>query len=183
MLPDYRLLEAVRFGQVQDAIEAIGAGADVNARDFQKRPALWVAASEGHLEIMDLLLRHGADVSVRLGRRKQSLLHWAAENSAVGVATVLLRHGVDVNARMTDGITPLMLAAREGHFYMADKLLQADALLSPRSRSGRTARSLADRNGHSSIVSLIDKAERTRPAYLQAAERTLFTGEPDVPSR
>ena len=61
------LLEAVRFGQVQDALEAIGAGADVNARDFQKRPALWVAASEGHLEIMELLLRHGADVTLVLG--------------------------------------------------------------------------------------------------------------------
>jgi len=183
MLPDYRLLEAVRFGQVQEVAEAIGAGADVHARGFQKQPALWVAATQGHLEVMDLLIRHGADVNVRLGRRKQSLLHWAAENSAIGVAVVLLRHGADVNARQSDGTTPLMLAAREDHFYLAERLLQANALLSPRNRSGRSARSLADRSGHSSIVSLIDKTEQNRPAYLQAAERTLFTAEPDVPSR
>ena len=37
-----------------------------------------------------------------------------------------LLHGADVNARMTDGTTPLMLVAPDGHFYMADKVLQAD---------------------------------------------------------
>jgi ankyrin repeat protein len=138
-------LESVRFGQVQEVVEAIGAVADVNARDFQKRPALWVAASEGHLEIMNLLLRHGAEVNARLGRRKQSLLHWAAENSAVGMASVLLRHGAEVNARMSDGITSLMLATLDGQFYIAEKLLKPSALLSPRSRSGRSDCSMADR--------------------------------------
>lgn len=178
MLPDYRLLEASRFGSIHTAQEALASGADVHAREINGASTLYLACTHGHIPVAELLISHGADVNQTFGKRKQTLLHWAAENNAFGVASFLLTSGANVNARQSDGSTPLLLAATHGHQYLVQLLLKNFALISPRNTRQVTARSAANREGHDRIVNLIDQAADRRPAHLQAAER-----ECEPPSR
>jgi hypothetical protein len=56
------LLEAVKAGNVESTQELIGSGADLNQTDKNGwRPLNW-AAAKGKLEIVQVLLQHGADV-------------------------------------------------------------------------------------------------------------------------
>ena len=171
MLPDYQLLDASRFGSVQAAQDALALGANVHALDMNRRSNLFLACTHGHIPLAELLISHGADVNQTFGKRKQTLLHWAAENNAFGVANLLLTQGADVNVRQSDGSTPLLIAAKAGHQYLVQLLLKHHALMSPRNASHATAHSAASREGHTAIVGLLDAAARSRPAHLQAAER------------
>jgi hypothetical protein len=68
----------------------------LNAADHTSgRRALHEAAEEGHLEIVKLLLIHGAEVNVR-DKWAQTPLHRAFFCRQPRVVEVLLRHGADV---------------------------------------------------------------------------------------
>ena len=71
------------------------------------------AAMEGHLEVIQLLLDHGADVNAREGHC-WTALHLAASNGHVQVVEVLLTRGADPHAWTDDGRTPFQLAPPSG---------------------------------------------------------------------
>lgn len=168
---DRQLLTASRDGDSEIVRDALARGADIHAKDSRGKTSLFLACTNGHTILGEYLVTQGADVNQAFGKQRQSILHWAAENSAYGVATFLLNHGADVNAQRSDGATPLMVAAKHGNQYVAQLLINRHALLSPRNRQKVTARSIALREGHDGIVGLIDSAATSRPAYLQAAEQ------------
>ena len=170
MLPDYQLLDAVRHGDFQSAREAVNRGANVHARDLDGRSALYLACTEGHMQLAEFLVGQGADVDETFGKRERTLLHWAAEQSSTGVATFLISHKANVNAQQSDGSTPLLLAAKHGHHYLVQLLLKHDALVSPRNANRTTAEAAAKRAGHQHIADLIEAEASSRPSHLQAAE-------------
>jgi ankyrin repeat protein len=59
--------------------------------------ALHLAAGEGHLEIVKLLLEHGADVNAKTAY--ETALHLAAGEGHLEIVKLLLEHGADVNAK------------------------------------------------------------------------------------
>jgi ankyrin repeat protein len=67
---------------------------------------LHIAARNGYLEIVELLLEHGANPNVQ-DNDGRTPLHYAVENCHVGVARVLLDHGADPTIRDNNGMTPL----------------------------------------------------------------------------
>ena len=52
-------------GDVQGIEDLLAQGSDVNGGDFDDRTALHVAACEGHSEVVELLLKHGANFNAR----------------------------------------------------------------------------------------------------------------------
>ena len=89
--------------------------------------ALMWAAAEGHVDVIKLLLKHGADVSHQLDSGFDAFT-FAVRNGHINVVRLLINAGVDVNKPMrTDGSTrspthqlsPLMLAVENGHFQLA----------------------------------------------------------------
>ena len=60
---DLALIDAAWANDVERAGELIAAGADVNAKDSTVQSAYLISTSEGYLELLELTLDHGADVS------------------------------------------------------------------------------------------------------------------------
>ena len=58
-----------------------------------------MAARTGHVEAVNVLLSHGADVNAREHVLGETALMWAAAENHPEVVKALLEHGADVNVR------------------------------------------------------------------------------------
>ena len=139
------LMTAARTGTVE-AVEALLArGADPNARELREQTALMWAAAEGHAPVVRALIKAGADVDASL-RSGFTPLFFAVRGGHIDVARTLLEAEVDVNGvleRVKDGpdravnnatyrpvdegMSPLLLAVRNGHFELAVELMKTGA--------------------------------------------------------
>jgi|GEM_PF-3856619 len=167
--PDHRaFLDAARTGDAAKVRELLAKGVPVDAReDFapddyyqqSEQTALMYAASEGHLEIVRLLLKAGANVnsvdkmfSREYGGEKTAL-HYAAGQSNVAIVEELLNAGADPNALTRNaqnrGYTPLIYALQRGHRDIVQLLIQRGTNLS--SKVGR-------KQAMSPLCALIDKS-------------------------
>lgn len=89
----------------------IGLGAEVNAigGELNSTPLHW-ATGEGHLQMVILLLKHGADPTL-LDREGFNCLHLATQNGYTSIVAYLLAKGYEINCPDVNGMTPLMLSA------------------------------------------------------------------------
>ena len=72
---------------------------------------------------------------------------------------LLLKAGADVNKASTDnGVTPLLIAAEEGHEAIVRLLLDAGANFNTALNNGTTPLDIAQREGHTEIVTLLTNA-------------------------
>jgi ankyrin repeat protein len=78
--------------------------------------ALDVASACGHVGIIRLLLRAGANPSLR-GPLGWVSLHWACEYARVDAVRTLLMHGADPNAQDSDGLTPAQWALQSSNGF------------------------------------------------------------------
>uniref|UniRef100_A0A8B9KYW1 Poly [ADP-ribose] polymerase n=1 Tax=Astyanax mexicanus TaxID=7994 RepID=A0A8B9KYW1_ASTMX len=142
--PNRRLFEACRSGDLERVRKLLNA-ANVNSRDTagRKSTPLHFAAGFGRRDVVDHLLKHGADVHARDDGGLVSL-HNACSFGHVEVVSHLLRHGADANSRDNWNYTPLHEAAIKGKIDVCIVLLQHGAELTIRNTDGRTALDLAE---------------------------------------
>jgi ankyrin repeat protein len=126
---------------------------------------LVAALEEGHFQIAELLLQHGANVDIRgvdvggwRGWKEQTPLHhaigWHNDLTATTVQ-FLLKHGADVNSRQNDLSTPLHLAAAQGNFDVAQMLLKHGADVNPRQSDLSTPLHLAATQRNLNIAQML----------------------------
>jgi len=131
-----------------------GQGADVTVARHDRWTPLHQAAGDGEVELVELLLDHGAKVNVCYGSDLNCLiasgtpLHVAivrdaSDRSALRVARLLLAHGAEVSFRTPRGWAPLHYAALARRTKIAELLLQHAADIEAKSRHGRTPLHLA----------------------------------------
>jgi HEAT repeat protein len=120
-----KLMNAVKRGDLKAATVAISEGADPNFGGNIDYTVLIFAAVQGNVEVIDLLLTHGADVNKRYNSRTP--LHLAASHSQAGSINALIRGGADINALDENGSTALMWAAHKGCKDIVESLLKAGA--------------------------------------------------------
>src|SRR4051794_10416442 len=112
------LFAAIKAGDARLVSALVGAdGALVDARDEAGQSAILTAIYYGRREIADLLIGHGASLTL-------------FEASASGVLDRVTHHlasGADVNAFSSDGWTALHLASFFGHQPVAELLLSHGA--------------------------------------------------------
>ncbi|PSN47818.1 Ankyrin repeat domain-containing protein 50 [Blattella germanica] len=123
---------------------------------------LELAAIEGHCDIVQSLLSHGADVNVRDADGRSTLYVLALENRLV-MARFLLEEGAcDVESRDSEGRTPLHVSAWQGHVDMVALLLTVGgADVNATDNENRTALHSASWQGHASIVRILLEHEAT----------------------
>ncbi|ETV94740.1 hypothetical protein, variant [Aphanomyces invadans] len=140
--------------------------------------ALVPAAHFGHIDVVNLLLAHGADANYANQKGTTPLMRAAQEGQAAVVKALLNKHA-DANAANMEGMTALMLASQRGHADIADILISAGALVDKQTRQGSTALLLAAKRGHAGAITtlltagadMFLKDERDKTALDNAARR------------
>jgi hypothetical protein len=127
---------------------------DVNARGGYRGTPLHAAIAKRNVDVMQLLLAHGADVTA-LDDAGSTPLHEASRGGRLTMMELLLDRNVDVNAQDNVGTTPLHLASREGELEVARALLQHGASPDSRNVGDRTPLHIASLNGHLDVVQLL----------------------------
>lgn len=83
----------------------------------------WNFTDLGHLSIVEMLIKHGANINAA-DINGHSPLHGAAKEGRKEVVRFLIERGADTNAKDKDEIQPLQLAALKGHDDIVEMLLQ-----------------------------------------------------------
>src|SRR4030095_3870039 len=91
-----QLIKAAWDNDLRRARDLIARGADVNAKDNTVQSAYLIATSEGHLELLNLTLRHGADVDSKDSFNGTGLIR-AADRGHADIAGRLVRANVKIN--------------------------------------------------------------------------------------
>ena len=131
---DTALIYAARKGHLEIVKLLLENGADVSHQNNEGYTALiwaanigelevvrindteWIyAARKGDLEIVKLLVEHGADVSHATKYTGFTGLIWAAFNGHLEIAKLLVENGADVSHANNNGDTALISAALNGH--------------------------------------------------------------------
>lgn len=76
----------------------------------------------GSYEMTYTLVAHGAWVE-QVCRKKWTVMHEAAKVGNVDILMLLLRNGSRVHQKDMSGVTPLAVAAEQGHFHITEILL------------------------------------------------------------
>lgn len=114
-------------------------GSDVNGMSGGES-ALHSAALRGHLDVIRVLLEHGANANQK-GWQDISPLFRAVVSGKVESIELLLAYGADINARMKPNVvgqTPLMWAANSGNSEMVQCLLSNGADAKARDDDNKT---------------------------------------------
>jgi ankyrin repeat protein len=111
--PDAPVLDATKRGDVAAVRSLLKSGADPNAAQGDGLTALHVAAGEGNLQIVELLIEAGATVDARTNIGAYTPLHLASQSAHIAIVRELLEAGADPRAVTTNtGVTALHLAAK-----------------------------------------------------------------------
>jgi ankyrin repeat protein len=176
-----QLIAAIRAGDTARTKKLLQDGAKATAFESKRRDAsvLCIAAACGNLEIVKLLLTHGADkqagdplscavvsgqpavvrellaqgAKLSRGTQTMSLLSHAAESSNVEIIEMLLAANADVNVP-SDGIgyPPITLAAGKKCFDCVKRLAEKGAIIDRRDKLGCTALFYAACNDDAPLV-------------------------------
>eukprot|EP01132_Coremiostelium_polycephalum_P000308 gene308-397_t len=111
---------------------------------------------EGHIEVINLLLKKRAQVGAR-DNNGWTPLHLAAKNDHKEVVKLLLKQEAQVYARDNNGCTPLHLAAENGYTDVVKSLLKQEVQVYARDNNGCTPLHLAVENGYTGVVKLLLK--------------------------
>jgi ankyrin repeat protein len=152
--PEEHLISTAEQGDVNMLNYWISQGADLNTRDTRRttkyKTPLTLAATAGHLSIVEALLSAGANVN----------LGDADESSPKEVSKSLLYHmGADPEGLISMGYqlnrTALMWATANGHREVVSLLIQHQANLQSRDILGQSALLIASENGHIKVVEIL----------------------------
>ncbi|PBP25883.1 ankyrin repeat and protein kinase domain containing protein 1 [Diplocarpon rosae] len=129
--------------------------ASVHAAEFRGKTSLHLAAAHCWDDIVELLLRHGGDITAK-SDGGWTPLHNACEVGCENIVRILVGVGSDINAKLLNGMTPLHLAAQGGHVAVVKCLLERnDIKRAARDTFGSTPFLRAAQNRHKDIVNLL----------------------------
>lgn len=145
------MLNAVKMKDIRKVGDLLQRGMDVNTSDSWGNSLLMLAAQNGDLPVLELLLRNKAKVLTK-NKYGDSALMLAALRGHSKAAAALVAAGAEI---APDGWTPLIYASFGGHAEMVRFLVSLDVDIDAQAENGMTALMAASRNGHLEIVKIL----------------------------
>uniref|UniRef100_A0A2K5Z5F9 Ankyrin repeat domain-containing protein 27 n=1 Tax=Mandrillus leucophaeus TaxID=9568 RepID=A0A2K5Z5F9_MANLE len=133
-------------------VPASGLGVNVTSQDGSS--PLHVAALHGRVDLIPLLLKHGANAGARNADQAVPL-HLACQQGHFQVVKCLLDSNAKPNKKDLSGNTPLIYACSGGHHEVAALLLQHGASINASNNKGNTALHEAVIEKHVFVVELL----------------------------
>lgn len=164
--PLYRAAESGKDHIVAALLEY---GADTEARDKNRRTAIFLAAQKNHCGALRILLAAGANVNVRDVNSQNVLLFLAAEKTdkpvrwGEEIVRMILETNIDLEAKDREGRTALLWAATSGRVSLARLLLSERkgklpcANIQAKNHRDKTALHLAAENNRIDLVGFLLK--------------------------
>lgn len=144
-----RFFTAVGFDDGKTVAALLARGFDPNSPSEKGEPALVTAIRDGHLEVVEALMRH-ADLKVDLPNvNNETALMMASLRGRTSLAQRLIDKGAAVNR---PGWSPILYAASGGNVATLQVLLKAGADIHARNPAGSTALIMAARFGAEDVV-------------------------------
>lgn len=128
--------------------------ANINAVEVREKTSLHIAAAHDRDDIVEMLLKHGADVNAK-SDGGWTPLHNACEKGSEKIARLLLSAGAEINAKLLNGMSPLHLAAQGGHISVVRCLLERKDVKMAPDTFGSTPFVRAAQNRRKDIVDLL----------------------------
>jgi len=118
-------------------------------------PVVALAAFLGHLEVVQYLAAHGADINgAATNGSEYNALTGAVTSGHFAVVQWLLEHGANANYRYSGNYSPLLTAAANGRLDIAKLLLAHGADLHATTNDGKSALDLAKERNHPEVAAL-----------------------------
>jgi ankyrin repeat protein len=154
-------------------------GVDVNAQRKNLFTPLHLAAFKGRLEIVQLLLDHGANATAENVRRETALHivsrgEYDSQDHGVSISRLLLKHGADVHAHNQYHNTALSFAAFHGRLEITRLLLDHGANPNVKNNQRETPLHIVSYNSQDHGVG-IARLLLERGADVNARQTNLFT--------
>ncbi|XP_046567998.1 serine/threonine-protein phosphatase 6 regulatory ankyrin repeat subunit A-like [Haliotis rubra] len=128
---------------------------DINSRGCDNMTPVMEAGQRGHKEVVGLLVKNGANLSLKADR-SNNILHLACFRGHVEVVKyVLSQNAVDINSRGNSSKTPVMDAGRNGHKDMVELLVQNGANLSLSDAHGDNILHYVCSGGHVEVLKYV----------------------------
>lgn len=121
-----KLIRAAHLGDHQQVLDLLEAGQDPNQTDAEGRTALTEASFQGHIDIVEILVRYGANVDLG-GIKLYSPLSASILGSHFHITRFLIEEGPDLRIPDINGMTPLHHAVRHGDHRTLLLLLESGA--------------------------------------------------------
>src|SRR2546425_1122767 len=145
----------IRWDDLETADLLIRAGANVSAATRAGATPLQLAAINGNADMVEKLIKAGADPNAPLTKYGDTLLMMAARTGKPDAIKVLLDNGAQINAAETwGGTTALMWAVSESHPDTAKMLIDRGANTNVRSKIVPSEGRRGGSTSNSSVTSL-----------------------------
>jgi uncharacterized protein len=153
---DEALCMCVSEGKEEEVSLFLAAGFSTNTKDKKGIPLLGLAARNGRLNILKLLLRSGAQVNLVAGDRGSTAILDSAIERNKDMVKTLIEAGADVNIQSKDGQTALVVVVGAGDEELAEILVKAGADPDIKDALGVSARKYATIFGNSKMLTMFD---------------------------
>jgi ankyrin repeat protein len=163
-------------GECVQSLQA--AGADLRAVSRAGETTLTMAAHDGDIPFLEILISLGLDPDEPDGNGRTAMIRAVAAERPNAIRA-LLRSGADVNVADLDGWTPIAYAARYGHNPLVRLLIESGADVDRPTKTGWTPLAFAAAEGHRRVLQTLLRAgadpnsasEASLTPLMRAAQR------------
>ena len=146
------MFSAAREGDIETVQRLVARAPSLATVEYNYTPPIHFAVREGHREVAEFLLEHGADPAYRSYPFQESLLTFAQDRGHEELAE-LLRRRLSRRFALTSGTQALIAAADRGDLTAVEiELARDSALAGATNETGDTALHHAAKNGHLHVV-------------------------------
>ncbi len=134
---------------------------DIYKNEAYINNALGLAAKNNHLNVIDLLVKYGANVNFK-NSKGNTILMQLLKNSKPLSARKIIKAGADVNIKSTSGKTALMFASEYGDTKTINLLIKYKAQINDKCNNNYNALYYARENKFTDVVKLLKKYTNER---------------------